>query len=291
MEPILDIRDVSFAYRRDRPALEGLTLSVPRGTTLGVIGPNGAGKTTLLKLILGLLEPTKGTIRIDGQPPRRATRAGIVGYLPQNASVAPGVPIDARQLVTLGLAGRLGFLQSPARDELVFVDELLDRVGLAKHAHLPINALSGGQLQRALIARAVVSRPKLLLLDEPTIGIDHRGQQQFIELIGELKRALDLTVLFVSHDLRAVTSISDRIACVAGHVHFHDVPQHVPADLVFDLFACDLDALGLGGKGTDAGQRLALTPLCADPACDGHHLNPLAPLPAVTQDGNASAGQ
>jgi ABC-type Mn2+/Zn2+ transport system ATPase subunit len=132
MDPILDIRDVSFAYRRrDRPALEGLTLSVPHGATLGVIGPNGAGKTTLLKLILGLLEPTHGTVRIDGQPPRRATRAGLVGYLPQNASVAPGVPINARQLVTLGLAGRLGLLRSPSREELVFVDELLDRVGLA----------------------------------------------------------------------------------------------------------------------------------------------------------------
>lgn len=278
MDVLLDIRDVSFAYRRDRPALENISLSVGRGSTVALIGPNGGGKTTLLKLILGQLEPTGGSITIDGQPPRRATRSGLVGYLPQTPQIATNVPIDSRQLVELGLAGRAGLLQGIAAADRAWIDELLGRVGMAESAHTPISELSGGQLQRILIARALASRPKLLLLDEPTIGIDRRGQQAFIELLTNLRSTLGLTILIVSHDLRAVTSISDRIACVSGKVHFHDVPQHLPADVVYDLFACDLDALGLDG------QRAALTPICTDPACDGHHLNLLAP-PVSTKAG------
>lgn len=265
--PILDIRDVSYAYRRgSSPALEGVSLSVRPGSVVGIIGPNGGGKTTLLKLILGLLEPTRGTIQIDGRPPREAVRAGVVGYLPQSPKLGTRVPIDARQLVELGLAGRSGLLRAPTREERIFADDLLAAVGLADKRTTPIAALSGGQLQRVLIARALVARPRLLLLDEPTLGIDRRGQQSFIKLILDLKRQLNLTIAFVSHDLRAVSSVSDRIACVSGKIHFHDVPQHLPADVVYELFACDLDALGI-----DGGPRAATTSPCADPACDGHH--------------------
>lgn len=268
MELILDIRDVSYAYRGGGggAALERISLSVRAGSVVGVIGPNGGGKTTLLKLILGLLEPTQGTITIDGQPPTRATRAGLVGYLPQSPLLARHVPIDTRQLVELGLAGRVGMLQPLAASDRAFADELLDAVGLTDKAHAPISELSGGQLQRALIARALVGRPRLLLLDEPTLGIDRRGQQSFIELILKLKASLGLTILFVSHDLRAVSSVSDRIACVSGRIHYHDVPQHLPADVVYELFACDLDAFGIEG-----GPRAASTAPCVDPGCDGHH--------------------
>ena len=267
METVLDIRDVSLRYRRGAgDVLENVTLSVPRGATLGIIGPNGAGKTTLLKVILGLLAPTRGTVTIAGHSPRDATRAGLVGYLPQSPTLATHLPIDVRQLVTLGLAGRVGWLHQPSKEDARFVDELVDRVGLSDRRHAPIADLSGGTLQRALIARALACRPTLLLLDEPTVGIDARGQQAFVRLLDELKRAMDLTMLFVSHDLRAVTSISDRIACVATRVHFHDVPQHMPAELAYEMFACDLDALGIDGN-----RRVALTPLCSDPGCDGHH--------------------
>ena len=267
MEPILDIRDVSYAYRSGAPALEKISLSVRPGSVVGVIGPNVGGKTTLLKLILGLLTPTTGTITIDGQPPTRATRAGLVGYLPQSPLLARHVPIDTRQLVELGLAGRVGLLNPIPAADRAFADELLEAVDLADKAHAPISELSGGQLQRALIARALVARPRLLLLDEPTLGIDRRGQQSFIELILKLKEQLGLTILFVSHDLRAVSSVSDRIACVSGKIHYHDVPQHLPADVVYELFACDLDAFGL-----DGGPRAASTSPCGDPGCDGHHL-------------------
>lgn len=275
METLLDIHNISLSYR-DRVVLQDVTLSVARGSTLGVIGPNGAGKTSLLKIILGIVSPTRGSVTIAGLPPRKAIREGLVGYLPQNPSIARDLPIDTQQLVELGLAGKTGLLNAIDPQQKAFADELIQQVGLATKMHTPIGDLSGGQLQRALIVRALVSRPRLLLLDEPTIGIDARGQQEFMRLLAELKSRLDLTIVLVSHDLRAVTGISDRIACVSQSVHFHDVPQHMPGDLVHRMFACDLDALGIEG------QRAAITPICSDPNCDGHHHSPLAPGETVS---------
>src|SRR5205085_287243 len=130
--------------------------------------------------------------------------------LPQNPHVATNLPITVRQTVCLGLAGKTGMLRSYSRDDLQFVDELLDRIGIADQSDEPIAELSGGQLQRVLIARALAPKPKVLLLDEPTTGIDRIGQQKFIELLLGLKKELGLTLVFASHDLRAVNSISDR---------------------------------------------------------------------------------
>src|SRR5207244_3487651 len=152
-----------------------------------------------------------------------------------------------RQVITLGLAGKAGLLKSPAGEDLSFVEELIERVGLKELGEQPVGALSGGQLQRVYIARALAPRPKLLLLDEPTTGIDRPGQQRFIEFVQGLKNELGLTVVFVSHDLRAVSSISDRIGCLNVTLHYHDVPDRMPADLVYQMFACDLEAMGIKG--------------------------------------------
>jgi zinc transport system ATP-binding protein len=248
MPPLVQIENLDFAYGESL-VLKQVTLAVARGTTVGVIGPNGGGKTTLLQLLLGLLEPTRGTIRIDGLAPADAVARGdVVGYLPQNPRLPSGFPIDVRQAVRLGLVGKTGMFNRYRRDDLVFVDALLERLGIAGLATTPIGSLSGGQLQRVLIARALAPRPKLLLLDEPTTGIDQLGQQRFIESIEQLKAELGLTVVLVSHDLRAVSAVSDRIACLNLTLHYHDVPEHLPADLVYQMFACDLEAMGIDGK-------------------------------------------
>ncbi len=246
MDPIINISHVDFAYG-EQLALKQIDLQVEPRSTVGLIGPNGAGKSTLIKLLLGLLKPTRGSISIDGLSPRAAiARGDIVGYLPQNPHPALNVPLSVRQAVRLGLVGKTGVFRSYARDDLKFVDELLERIGIAGQADDPLAELSGGQVQRVLIARALAPRPKVLLLDEPTTGIDRIGQQRFIDLLTRLKDELGLTLVFVSHDLRAVSSISDRIACLNVTLHYHDRPEHMPADLVYRMFACDLDATGLG---------------------------------------------
>lgn len=251
MPAIIDINHLDFAYG-DQLALKQIDLRVEPRTTLGLIGPNGAGKSTLIKLLLGLHKPTRGQILIDGLPPHIAiARGDIVGYLPQNPRLASNMPLTVRQAVRLGLVGKTGMLRSHSKDDLRFVDEMLDRIGIADQAEQSLAELSGGQMQRMLIARALAPRPKVLLLDEPTTGIDRVGQQRFIDLLMGLKSELGLTLVFVSHDLRAVSAISDRIACLNVTLHYHDTPQHMPADVVYRLFACDLDAMGLGcGAGT-----------------------------------------
>jgi zinc transport system ATP-binding protein len=243
--PLVKIAHLDFAYRQQL-VLKHIDLTIDRGTTLGLIGPNGGGKTTLIKLLLGLLEPTRGSIEIDGLPPRRAVRRGdILGYLPQNPQISENFPITVRELARLGLAGKTGMLRAVPRQDLRFVDELLERAGIAELCGEPVGALSGGQLQRVLFVRALAARPALLLLDEPTTGIDRSGQQRFIEFLQSLKQDLALTVVFVTHDLRAVTAICDRIACLNVTLHYHDVPHRIPAELAYSMFSCDLAAMGL----------------------------------------------
>lgn len=247
MSSLVDISGLEFGYGR-QPVVSGIHLQVETGTTLGLIGPNGGGKTTLVRLLLGVLEPSAGFVRIAGLPPAKAIRRGdLIGYLPQNPPTASRLPLSVRQVVRLGLAGKTGLLRKTPREDLDFADSLIERVGVADVADRPIGALSGGELQRVYIARALAPRPRLLVLDEPTTGIDRGGQQRFIEFIQNLKAELRLTMVFVSHDLRAVSSISDRIACLNRTLHYHDVPDHLPADLVYRMFACDLEAMGIKG--------------------------------------------
>jgi zinc transport system ATP-binding protein len=244
---LICISHLDFAYA-DRLVLKHVDLSVEAGSTLGLIGPNGGGKTTLLRLLLGLHSPTRGSITIAGLTPAQAVlRGNVLGYLPQKPAAPASFPLSVRQVVQLGLVGKTGVLRRYAREDVAFVDSLLERLGLSDLAETPIGELSGGQQQRAFIARALAARPQVLLLDEPTTGIDRTGQQQFIELIGRLKRDLNLTLVFTSHDLRAVSSMSDRIACLNVTLHYHDVPEHLPAELVYQMFACDLEAFGGGG--------------------------------------------
>ena len=253
MPAIATIDNLDFAFGESL-VLKHVSLAIEQGTTVGLIGPNGGGKTTLIRLLLGLLQPTRGQLRIAGLSPRDAVRRGdVVGYLPQSQRVPSRLPLSVRQVVRTGLAGKTGMLRSYARDDLAFADELLGLVGIPELADVPVATLSGGQFQRVLIARALAPRPKLLLLDEPTTGIDRSGQQRFIESIQELKTRLGLTVVFVSHDLRAVSAVSDRIACLNLTLHYHDVPEHLPSDLVYRMFACDLEAFGLQNPHTCAG--------------------------------------
>src|SRR4051794_15129219 len=178
MASLVEISRLDFAYgaKGAVPVLEGIDLAVEPGSTLGLIGPNGGGKTTLVRLLLGLLEPTRGSIRVDGLPPARAVRRGdVIGYLPQNPKPSDRFPVSVRQVVRLGLVGKTGMPRRPPPEALEFADSLRECVGTRELADEPVASLSGGQLQRAYIARALAPRPRLLLLDEPTTGIDPGG--------------------------------------------------------------------------------------------------------------------
>jgi zinc transport system ATP-binding protein len=246
MTPIVQISHLDFAYGQTL-VLKHVDLAIEPRMTLGIIGPNGGGKTSLLRLLLGLLKPTRGSITIDGLPPDRAiARGDLVGYLPQNSALPTNFPLSVRQVIRLGLAGKAGLLRSPSREDIHFSESLIERIGIRELAEQPIADLSGGQMQRALIARALAARPKLLLLDEPTTGIDRSGQQRFVDFLKDIQRELGLTVILVSHDLRAVSAISDRIACLNVTVHYHDVPHNLPRELAHQMFSCDLEAMGLG---------------------------------------------
>jgi zinc transport system ATP-binding protein len=245
MSAIIDISHVDFSYGQ-QPVLKHIHLQVEAGSTLGLIGPNGGGKTTLMQLMLGRYRPTQGTVTVAGMSPRQAVARGdVIGYLPQKAHFPPNFPMSVCQAVRLGLVGKAGMLRGYAKHDLEFVEGLIEKIGLAGLAEQPVGRLSGGQAQRAFIARALAARPRILLLDEPTTGIDRSGQQRFIEQVMKLKEELGLTLVFCSHDLRAVSSISDRVACLNVTLHYHDVPHRMPEKLAYEMFACDLEAMGV----------------------------------------------
>lgn len=238
--PALVFENVSFAYpgaSGGAPALRDISLRVEPGERLGVIGPNGGGKSTLLKLALGLLKPTAGRVETLGTEPADARRLGRVGALPQKVSAELDFPVSARQAVQLAAALREPGWRRVSRDSKRRAAEALSMVGGEAFADRQIGTLSGGQIQRTLIARAIARSAELLLLDEPTVGVDAEGQARFAELLDTLrKRAPSIAVVIVSHDIRAIAAGCDRVACLARTLHFHDAPGGLTPQVLAEVF-------------------------------------------------------
>ncbi|MDP1663342.1 MAG: metal ABC transporter ATP-binding protein [Phycisphaerales bacterium] len=273
-ESAVQVEGVTFTYPgSESPALENVSLAVPAGGRLGILGPNGGGKSTLLKVVLGLLSPGAGRVQIFGQTPQEATRGGLVGYVPQGLEVEKGFPLSVRQVVELAVSWRLPGWRTLPDAELERVESLLGLVGAAGFAEKPIGSLSGGQLQRVMIARALVPRPKLLVLDEPTVGIDAAGQSQFAALLAAVHQQTGVTMLIVSHDIRAIAAGCDRVACLSRRLHFHDAPSGLTPSVLAEVFAHDV--AGLAGVGPLAGMHVhAHGPGEACPM-DGGHVHPV----------------
>ncbi len=247
-ESAVEFDGVTYAYPGGEAVVRDVTLRVERGEVLGILGPNGGGKSTLLKLMLGLLAPDAGTIRVMGESAVEARRGGMVGYVPQLSGVNRRFPVSVRQAVVLS-AGVHGREREGER-----VDRALELVGMAAYGRAPIGRLSGGQFQRVQIARALAVEPSVLVLDEPTVGIDVAGQQRFAALIERANRELGVTVLLVSHDVRAIASGArrcDRVACLSRTVHFHDAPDGLTPQVLADVFRHDIEGV-FGGVHVEA---------------------------------------
>ena len=244
--PAVSIDAVSYRYPAagvdgtSHLAIENINLTIDSHTKLGILGPNGGGKSTLIKLILGMIQPTSGKVSVFGMSPAKARRDGLVGYLPQRIEAQRDWPINVEQVVGLGRAWRLKPWQRLSKDDQSAINEAMELLQISNLADRAIGALSGGQLQRVMIARAIACKPKLLVLDEPTVGVDITGQQQFRELIDRLSNAMDLTLVVVSHDMRAIVAVADRIACLSRTLHFHDAPEGLTPGVLAQVFAHDV---------------------------------------------------
>jgi zinc transport system ATP-binding protein len=229
MRPYVDIEDVAFGYG-DVPVLDGINLTVEPGDFLGIIGPNGSGKTTLLRIMLGLLEPTRGSVRLFGHAPASFRQWGRLGYVPQRAMLDSTLPATVHEVVATGLVPTLGLFGRIRAAHKKRIDDVLGQVGMDRQAAARIGTLSIGQQQRVLIARALVSKPELLILDEPTGGVDPEAQTSFYALLHHLNRERDVTLILVSHDIGVVAKEVNKLACLNRRLIFHGRPGDFLSD-------------------------------------------------------------
>jgi zinc transport system ATP-binding protein len=223
-----ELRDVSFAYPSGPPVLEHVDLEIRRGEFVAIAGPNGGGKTTLLRLILGLERPTAGDALLSGVPAERFGRRSALGYLAQRTRLGLDAPATVREVVTAGRLPRAGLVGRLSPSDREQVDQAIARVGLSEVADRSLARLSGGQQQRSFIAKALASEPELLVLDEPTAGVDVTAQEALAVLLDHLHRELDVTILYVSHEFGAVERFVERIVLVRGGIVFDGPPDELP---------------------------------------------------------------
>jgi len=214
-DKILEIKDLYFKYSEEY-VLEDVSFSLHREEFLGIIGPNGSGKSTLLKLLIGLLKPTKGEIKVY---------TDRISYIPQKVTTLYHLfPATVEEIVALG---RLtdGIIRRFTKEDYILIENALDIVGLKEFKNRKLSELSGGQQQRVHIARAIVSNPELLILDEPTTGVDVINQAKFYELLGHLNRDMHITIIIVSHDISSIASEVTTMAYLDRRLHFIGKPK------------------------------------------------------------------
>jgi zinc transport system ATP-binding protein len=213
LHEVISLDNVSYRYNSDL-VLENISFKADQGDLLGIIGPNGAGKTTLFSLILGLLEGYQGKITLFNEDIRNNRKAlKRIGYIPQKKNINQGFPATVEEIVSLGVLGR-----KTNKDVII---SALKIVGLREQKDKRIGELSGGQQQRVLIAKALVNEPELLILDEPTTGIDLETQDRFYTLLRKLNSERNITIILASHDLDAINRLANKVACVNRKMSFH----------------------------------------------------------------------
>jgi len=218
---IIELKDVSFAYEKEA-VVKDVSLVVHKGDYLGIIGPNGGGKSTLLKLILGLLSPTRGEILLFGKSINQFKDWPKFGYISQVvAHTDPHFPMTVQEVVTMGRYPRLGLIHFPTKEDKDKVQKALEQVEMWEFRDRLIGDLSGGQKQRVFIARALAGEPEVIVLDEPTAGVDVKTQKQFYSLLQKLNKELELTLVLVSHELDIIEKEATEIAYINGSLIYY----------------------------------------------------------------------
>ncbi len=230
-EEIIAIQDLSFSYDKKTRVLENISLRISRGEFIGIFGPNGGGKTTFLQLLMGFLKPTRGSISLFGTEPKKARKR--IGYVPQYARFDKEFPLTVLELVLMGMLSEETFWGRFTKETKKKAEEALEKVALLHKKDAAFGTLSGGQAQRALIARALVSQPDLLLLDEPTASVDPDAEQQIYELL--LTLPSHMTILMVTHNLQGIVSKAKRLLCISREVTVY-APQDVCGHYALGLY-------------------------------------------------------
>ena len=241
-EPIIRFDHASFGFP-GVVALKNLTLTINAGEFVGVIGPNGSGKTTLCKAVLGLMAPLEGHLHIFdcACDELRCHHRARIGYLPQKGVVDRNFPVTVLETVMMGRYGAMGLFTRPGAADRRIALEALSHVGMEAHQDTALGHLSGGQQQRVFIARALAQQPQVLLLDEPTTGLDITTQHNVIELIEHLHEELGLTVLLVTHDINMIRARVDRLVLLKTHLYAEGAPADVlKAEILREVYGKDL---------------------------------------------------
>lgn len=238
--PVVSVEHVDFAWDGTQ-VLRDCNLEVYPGQFLGLLGPNGGGKTTLIRLILGELAPNAGRVLVFGREAHSLGRERRrIGYVPQRERSATNFPATALDTVVMGTFSALGFGRRVTRAQREAARRTLELMGIPHVADQPLRQLSGGQQQRVFVARALVNRPELLLVDEPTVGMDVGGQESFFEELEALQRELQMTVVMATHDMDHIRHVATWLACVNRQVHWHGPSEELTEEQLDQ--ACELGA-------------------------------------------------
>jgi zinc transport system ATP-binding protein len=239
-ELAISIENITVLFGENE-ALDNISLAIEKNDFLGIIGPNGAGKTTLLKVILGMIKPDKGRISILGGTP--ADNRKYIGYIPQHSQFDPDFPINAFDVVLMGRFGKRGIARKYTKADLKATEQALDKVGMLTLKNRQIGKLSGGEQQRVFIARALVSDPQILLLDEPTASIDVKSQTDFYDLLEESKQKM--TIILVSHDIGVMSVYVDKVACLNVQLYYHGSKELTP-EILEATYKCPVQMIAHG---------------------------------------------
>ncbi|MEN8150713.1 MAG: ABC transporter ATP-binding protein [Planctomycetota bacterium] len=231
--PVAELSKVTYHYpdRGGEAVLEDVDLTIHRDDFLGMIGPNGSGKTTLLRILMGVLKPTSGTVRVFGKRPREVSRR--IGYVPQRAEIDAGVPVSVLEVVLTGRLGHSSWGMSYGKSHVAAARDAMAQVGVEEFERRQIGELSGGQRQRVLIARAIAADVEMLLLDEPMAGVDVHMERGILKTLRALKSRMP--IVLVSHDIGSVSHEVNRVACVNRRLAVHR-PDEVNDDVIAEMY-------------------------------------------------------